>query len=151
MATTTPHIVRHNTKRKRFQITFPEKGRTKQSFKDESDINNIVAKYQKTGAMAHVNQHGPEYGFATSHDFSSAMRLITQAQNMFNGLPSTIRNRFNNNPGEFLDFVQDANNHDEMLELGLAPKDPDQDSHETKTTLSEQEREEKTDPPPTEE
>ncbi len=113
------NIIYHNTPRKRQQISFPKKGRTKQSFKDECDINQIMAKYQKTGAMAHINQHGGNYAFATSLDFSEAMRLVTQAQDMFDGLPSSIRNRFANDPAQFLDFVQDANNIDEMAELGL--------------------------------
>ncbi len=107
------------------RITFAKKGRTKQSMKDECDINKIMAKYQKTGAIAHVNRHGAEYGFATSDDFATAMRTVTVAQEMFDGLPSTIRNRFANNPGAFLDFVQDSNNKAEGQTLGLWPADPE--------------------------
>ncbi len=103
-------------------ITFPKKGRTKQSFKDECDINNIMAKYQKTGALAHVNTYQQQYGFATSVDFSEAMRLVTTAQDMFDGLPSSIRTRFANDPGQFLDFVQNADNDAEMQKLGLIAK-----------------------------
>ena len=83
-----------------------------------------MEKFQKTGALAHVNKHEAEYGFATSEDFAGAMRTVTIAQEMFDDLPSTIRNRFGNNPGAFLDFVQDANNKKEGQELGLWPKDP---------------------------
>ena len=123
MNSTTVNFTRHNQPTKRVQITFPPKGRTKQSFKDECDINKILAKYQKTGAIAHVNKHGAEYGFATSLDFTGAMLLIKQAQNMFDGLPSSIRNRFANDPAQFLDFVQDANNEKEMRTLGLLPSE----------------------------
>jgi len=38
---------------------------------------------------------------------------------MFNDLPSSIRSRFGNDPAAFLDFVQDENNADEMVKLGL--------------------------------
>ncbi len=103
----------------RVQIEFAKKGRTKQSMKDECDINLIMAKYQKTGAIAHLNRHGADYGFATSEDFASAMRTVTVAQDMFDHLPSSIRNRFANNPAAFLDFVQDADNRQEAIELGL--------------------------------
>lgn len=114
--------VRHNTPRKRFQISFPLKGKTKQSFRDQCDINKIMDRHLKTGQIAHVNNHQPQYGYATSLDFTQAMRLVTQAQDMFDGLPSTIKDRFNNNPAQFLDFAQDANNADEMQDLGLLPK-----------------------------
>ncbi len=111
--------------RNKVRIKFAKNGRTKQSMKDECDINKIMEKFQKTGALAHVNKHEAEYGFATSEDFASAMRTVTVAQEMFDDLPSSIRNRFGNNPGAFLDFVQDANNKKEGQELGLWPKDPD--------------------------
>jgi len=128
-------IIRHNSPRNRVQIIFPNKGRTKQSFKDECDINKIMAKYQKTGAIAHVNQHGANYGFATSLDFSEAMRLIKTAQDMFDGLPSSIRTRFANDPAQFLDFVQNADNKAEMQKLGLIPEEqpPEIPSDEKKT------------------
>lgn len=115
-------IIYHNSPRKRVQINFAKKGRTKQSFADECDINQIMAKYQKTGAIAHVNQHGANYGDCTGQDFFESMLLIKTAQDMFDGLPSSIRTRFANDPAQFLDFVQDANNEEEMRKLGLIPE-----------------------------
>ncbi len=44
--------------RARVQLEFAKTGRTKQSMRDECDINLIMKKYQKTGAIAHVNRHG---------------------------------------------------------------------------------------------
>ncbi len=111
----------------RVRITFPKKGRTKQSFKDECDINLIMAKYQKTGALAHFNKFSASYGFATSEDFASAMRTVTIAQDMFDGLPSSIRNRFANDPSQFLEFVQEADNRAEAIELGLFPAEQEGD------------------------
>ena len=118
-------ITYHNSPRERVRIKFPKKGKTKQSFAHECDINQIMAKYQKTGAVAHINQHGANYGFATGLDFAESMRLITTAQDMFDGLPSSIRTRFANDPAQFLDFVQDANNEEEMQKLGLIPANPE--------------------------
>ncbi len=109
----------------RVRIKFPAKGRTKQSCKDECDINLIMAKYQRTGAIEHRNRHRADYGFATSHDFSSAMRTVVIAQEMFDGLPSSIRQRFGQDPGAFLDFVQDADNESELRRLGLLAADED--------------------------
>jgi len=95
---------------------------TKQSFTAECDINNIMRKYQKTGAIEHVNKHEASYGFATSLDFQGALETVTRGQTMFDELPSSIRTKFDNDPAKFLDFVQDKNNLEEMQEMGLAHK-----------------------------
>lgn len=103
-------------------ISFPEQGRTKQSFKAECDINNIMAKYQRTGLLEAVNQHQAQYGDVTGVDFQSAMQTVALANQMFMDMPSSIRKRFANDPGEFLAFVNDENNRDEAIKLGLIPK-----------------------------
>jgi len=95
---------------------------TKQSFTKECDINNIVKKYQKTGALDHVNKHEGSYGFASSDDFTASMEIVAKGTTMFEELPSSIRTKFENDPAKFLDFVQDKNNLEEMQELGLANK-----------------------------
>jgi len=95
---------------------------TKQSFTKECDINTIMAKYQKTGAIEHVNKHEGSYAYATSMDFQEALETIRTGQTMFDELPSSIRTKFENDPAKFLDFVQDKNNMAEMVELGLAHK-----------------------------
>lgn len=128
-------FITHNTPRKRVQISFPEEGRTKQSFKDECDINLIMAKFTKTGAINHVNTFGQTYGFANSIDFTEAMQLITTAQQMFDGLPSAIRTQFENDPSQFLDFVQDDDNTAEMQKMGLiAPEQPPEVPSDEKKT-----------------
>ncbi len=105
--------------KERFRTPVVGKTRTKLSMQAECDINNIMAKYQKSGAISHVNQHEADYGFASGDDFSESMRVITIAQDMFDHLPSSIRTRFGNSPAQFLDFVQDADNEAEAIELGL--------------------------------
>ncbi len=97
-------------------------GRAKQSMRDECDINKIMAKYLKTGSIAHLAKHGGEYGFASSVDFHTAMDVVTRADQMFSALPSDLRARFAGDPGNFLAFVQDEANLEEMVKLGLATK-----------------------------
>lgn len=96
-----------------------EPSMTKQSFKDEVNINNIMAKFQKSGAITHYAAHAPTYGDATGIELLDAQMIIINAQDMFDDLPSSIRKKFDNDPAKFLDFVQDENNHDEMVKLGL--------------------------------
>jgi len=84
--------------------------RTKQAFKNSTDINKIMEKYQKTGILNHINTQRAQYDFATSLDFKSAVDLINEAEEMFNALPSYARERFENKPEHFLDWVQDPAN-----------------------------------------
>ncbi len=98
------------------------KSRTKQSFREESEITNILKRYVKTGIADHMNAHSGEYGFASSVDFHQAMNVVTKADQMFEALPAELRKRFNGAPGEFLDFVQNPENQEEMIKLGLATR-----------------------------
>lgn len=96
--------------------------RTKQSFKTECDINEIMKKFQKSGAITHYASHAPSYGDTTGPQLAEAMNIVADAETMFEELPSAIRKKFANDPERFLEFVQDPNNLEEMRELGLANK-----------------------------
>jgi phage internal scaffolding protein len=105
------------------RVYFPEdETGAKQSFKDECDINNIMAKYRKTGALTHVNEHSSRYGFATSQDFREAMEIVTTAKEMFEDLPAHLRQKFGHSPEAFLEFVQDPDNSEALYEMGLAER-----------------------------
>lgn len=108
--------------REAVSVNVSGESRTKQSFAQECDINHIMAKYQKTGAITHFAKHSPQYGIANGQTFQDAMNLVCEAQEMFNDLPSSIRSRFGNDPAAFLDFVNDEGNADEMIKLGLIEK-----------------------------
>lgn len=100
-------------------ITFTEPTRTKQSFKDECDINLIIKKYKQTGQITHLANSQGEYGFATSQTFDQAMRIVADAQSQFEELPATVRAHFDNNPAAFLDAAQDESRRSEFVDLGL--------------------------------
>lgn len=101
-------------------LTFPaDEGRTKQSFKDECDINNIMARFQKTGVLAFANKFEARYGDVTGVDFGEAMRVVADARSMFAEMPARLRDRFANDPARFLEFVQNPANKDEARALGL--------------------------------
>jgi len=103
---------------------FPENSRwTKQSFKDECDINTIMSRYMRTGEMPMINVSYPQYMDCTAMDFESHMQFIAGAQSMFNELPSDIRNRFKNDPAAFLDFCSDEKNRPELAQMGLLSAD----------------------------
>lgn len=98
----------------------PDQGLTEQNHKDDVDINNILAKYQKTQTLEHRNEYRGEYGFATSQTYEEAMQVVAKATSMFEDLPSHMRQRFNHDPGNFLQFVQNDKNAKEMVKMGLA-------------------------------
>lgn len=100
--------------------------RTKQSFKDECDINNILKKFQKTGLLTHVAQYQGQYQDLPSDlDFQASINQVLAAQAAFSSLPSSIRARFENDPARFLEFVGNPANEKEMVEMGLAKPRPD--------------------------
>lgn len=95
-----------------------------QSFKDECDINNIMRKFQRTGMLDWINTYDGEFADVTGITFEASMNTILKAQEMFDDLPSTVRDRFANNPALFFDFVHDPKNLDELRNLGLAKPAP---------------------------
>lgn len=99
-------------------------GRAKQSMRDECDINRIMSKFQKTGVINHVARYQGRYGEATSMDYRECLETVKRAQDMFADLPAKARKRFGNDPAEFLAFVSDPENVEEMRALGLANAAP---------------------------
>lgn len=95
----------------------------KQSFKDECDINTIMAKYIRSGVLDFVAKHEPRYGDCTGQDFQEAKLLVAGAMSMFQDLPAAVRARFDNDPGAFLDFIDDPDSREEARELGLLRPD----------------------------
>jgi len=115
---------RDGSNRVRVQLTFPENSRwTKQSFKDECDINVLMGRYLQTGQIPNINERAPQYLDVTGIDYQEAMQLVAGAQTLFNELPSAVRTRFDNDPAQFLAFTSDGDNYEEMAEMGLLRED----------------------------
>lgn len=95
----------------------------KQQFKRECDVNHIMEKYEKKGIIEHFNKYQGSYEDVTGAvSYHEAMIIIAEAEEAFMTLPAATRSRFGNDPGAFLDFVDDEANLDEMVELGLAKR-----------------------------
>lgn len=97
-----------------------EKSMTDESWKDETDVNNIMAKFKKTGNITHVARLQGTYGdFSNVPDLQAAMQTITEASLAFDALPAKIRERFGNSPQQFLKFMHNTENDPEAIKLGL--------------------------------
>lgn len=107
--------------RKRVQlICNMEECKTEQKFKDECDINWLVNKYDPRTLAEMRSKTEGQYGFVDSQSFQDAMYIVAKADQMFDQVPSQIRKRFENNPAQFLEFVQNPDNAEELVKMGLA-------------------------------
>lgn len=100
---------------------------THQSFKDECDINVVVARCMRTGSLVDPltgATRQPLYGDFTSSasDFQEAQNLLADANTRFASLPSGLRARFSNDPASLLSFLEDPSNRQEAVKLGLIPE-----------------------------
>lgn len=98
-----------------------DKSRTIQSQTEETDINKIVERFAITGELPQ-NIRLPQYGdFVAINDFHQAANAIAQANEAFDQLPAKVRARFQNDPGQFVDFCTSEGNEEELRKLGLLP------------------------------
>lgn len=93
-----------------------------QHFQKECDIKEIIKRNDRAGIIEHVNRGVAQYADVSEvGDYKDALEVITKSMESFMGLPSDIRKKFNNDPGEFFDFATNPDNAGQMVELGLAP------------------------------
>jgi phage internal scaffolding protein len=100
-------------------MRFSKPSLTKQSFRDECDINTILRKFNVTGQLP-VGSVQPQYGdFSGITDYQSALNAVMAAQDSFLQLPAKVRAKFDNDPALFVEFASNEANKDEMKALGL--------------------------------
>lgn len=105
---------------RRVALTCRDPSLAVQSQKAEADINTIVRNFGVTGSVR-APARLPSYGdFDGISDYRDAMEAVKAAQESFASLPSNIRARFHNDPGAFLDFVENPSNLPELRAMGLA-------------------------------
>lgn len=98
---------------------------TRQEFKDECDLGKVIARYASTleGKDALAKARGFIGGrfddVSNVPDYRTSLEQINQANETFAGLPAQVRTRFDNDPAIFLDFVDNPQNLDEMIKMGL--------------------------------
>lgn len=130
----------NGTLRIAMQTETPSK--TDTSFKDDCDINTIVAKFKKTGQINHLSKKQGFYGDATQlPDLQTASQQIADAHEAFSALPANVRKKFQNDPAQMIEFLRDPQNEHEATKLGLLKPKPalkndelnDEKSGDTKT------------------
>lgn len=100
---------------------------TEQSHKAECDINQIIKRHGVDMIERTARLRQTEYRFddVTGNDFQEAMEKVVKAEGEFLKLPSKVRDKFDNSPAKFLDYIQNPDNVDGMRELGLVKPEPE--------------------------
>lgn len=94
-------------------------GYTQQEFALDADINEIVRRFGLTGRLPDVNNVPQSGDFVGVSDYHSAMLALRKADEGFLELPADVRARFSNDPQLLMDFLDNADNRDEAVKLGL--------------------------------
>lgn len=99
--------------------------RTKESFREEVDINRIVANARRGQAVTHLQKAQPMFTDVSEvGDYKSALDMIRNADAFFQMLPAKARAEFNNDPAEFLDAVDTVDGRARLEAAGLVPPIP---------------------------
>lgn len=99
-------------------------GKTDQSQSEECDVNFILKRYQKTGVLPGIDAKAVFADVSDSVTFQEALDIVQQAEIQFMSLDAHTRKRFDNDPAEFMAFVHDPRNAEELVKLGLATATP---------------------------
>jgi len=96
---------------------------TKQSMKEECDINNILRQYQMTGVINHLNEAQPQYAdLPEPMEYQDALHQVQAAEAAFYRLPQEVRQRYGNDPAGLLQALANPAEAGFLREQGiLAP------------------------------
>jgi len=89
-------------------------GRTKQCFKNECDIQKIMARAEKAGAISHLEKFQGVYADFAEFDFFEQTQKLTRGREIFDELPGEVRKEFGGSPAEFFAYVNDPANINEL-------------------------------------
>lgn len=100
---------------------------TQQQFTDECNINTIVEQFGLSpfGGMPENPLEIASVDFSEVGDYQTCLNAQIRAREAFMALPAPLRSRFQNDPHQLLQFIEDPGNRDEGVKLGLfQPRPP---------------------------
>lgn len=104
---------------------------TSQEFTEECDINTIVRRFGLTGELPD-DFRAPQTGdFTEVTDYQTALNKVRETEEEFMKLPARMRERFHNNPQALLSFLDNTDNREEAIRLGLLKENPPQSAPAT--------------------
>lgn len=140
-------ITNHHELRRDVSIDCSSPIITDQSYKNECDINLIMANYAKTGLLSHVTTIQPKYvDNSIIPNLETAFDIVNAAEESFYSLPPDIRRLMDNDPSQLEIFISDPKNQRILTENGILIEKP------TNTTQKESDKKvenlKNSDPPP---
>lgn len=94
---------------------------THQEFREESDINTIIDRFGIGENPIEAQKWVTNVDISDAPDnYMDVMNQLNAAKAQFMTLPAKVRARFDHDPGQFVSFVSDASNAEEMVRMGLA-------------------------------
>lgn len=106
----------------------PGEAMTEQAHEPECNVNNIVARFSKTGDMALLNRAQGMFADISEmpSDYQASLNFVQNVGAAFDALPAKVRAAYANDPQKFMDAVQnDAEGvyrHAETLLTADAPR-----------------------------
>lgn len=115
---------RYYMENKKFYVPDFGKSMTVQAPADEVDINRIMARVLK-GQPVLTSNAEPFYGDVSEFSgLQESIIKVQEAEDLFMQYPASLREKFENDPVQFVDFMSDPKNTDEAIKLGLALPKP---------------------------
>ena len=98
---------------------------TKQSFKEDCDINRIMARWMKGEHPMHIAKIQPIFGgFHPAADLQEAFEVVANAEEAFAALPAAVRDAVENDPRNLEAFLADEANAEFLAAQGVLSTPP---------------------------
>lgn len=109
---------------KRPSICFQNPTKTEQHHKNDCDINTILNRCARglTASVTPIREGFYADVTSAPSSFQELHQRVADGKEYFDTLPAELRERFNNAPSNFFDWVGDPANEEEAVSLGILPK-----------------------------
>lgn len=108
------------------RVHFHKPSRTKQEFKNDCDINQILKRFSRTGVVPGTIKKPAFLDCTTIPNLQDALHLMKDAEHAFMKLPAVVRKHFDNNAIAFVDYALDPKNIDQLREWNIVPPKPEE-------------------------
>jgi hypothetical protein len=120
--------IRNSYHRERVQSVNDERSLTKQEFKDELAIENILRRFGAGQLVDQLEVHDSQFLDVSElpDDYIAVLDNIRKAESAFLSLPAAVRTVFGNETANYLDYLHDRDPRitAKLVELGfLSPED----------------------------
>lgn len=105
---------------RRVQVDLGGISRTKQSFRDSTDVNLIVKNHTEGGWLSNLNPRQPMYGdFSGPTDLLDAYETVKAAEDDFATLPAAVRTACDESPVKLLQMLAVKEDAQLLVDAGL--------------------------------